>query len=70
MPSLHFKHCYFLQRFRFVDMIIALKNCLAVQNLPAYFNRRINLLAEYKADHLLKIRGYLKRIANKGEECY
>ena len=51
---------------RFVDMVIALRNCLATCQLPVYFNRKVNLLSEYKPSQLQRVAGYLKRVANKG----
>ena len=59
---------------RFVDMIIALRNCLDDDGdkgkpyLPVYFNPRVNLLHEsdYEKDKLQCVKFYLRRIANKG----
>jgi len=52
-------------------MVIALRNCLAAHELPAFFDEEINLLSqkadEYKGEHLKHIVGYLRRIANKGK---
>lgn len=57
--------------FRFVDMIIALRNCLAGEQpyLPVFFNPKVNLLqeSEYKKDKLQCVMHYLRRIANKGQ---
>ncbi|XP_067943053.1 uncharacterized protein [Watersipora subatra] len=57
---------------RFIDMVLGLRNCLANHRLPVYFNQQINLLSEseYGAEKLEHIRGYLKRVANKGVQGY
>lgn len=48
-------------------MILALRNCLAQQRLPVFFNPSINLMkSDYDEIKLRPVMGYLRRIANKG----
>ena len=47
-------------------MVIAFRIRLATRQLTVYFNRKVNLLSEYKRSQLQRVAGYLKRVANKG----